>query len=806
MKNISSTVRITFSLVLMTISALLVASAFHLIPNERNIVTDERAALCEAIAINFSLHATRGDVEAMQSSLRMIAHRNADIESLAIRRVSGDLLVQVGEHSSRWIPLKEGESTETHMAVPIAAGSKPWGTVEFCFTPMVAAGWIGWFHEPMVQLIGYFSIAGSCGYYVFLRRVLRQINPSKVIPNRVRTALDTLAEGLLILDSKQRIMLANEAFSRIVGQTPDSLVGSRAGALAWRNKGDYENNPVDETPWEKTLESGDRHTGELLDLEITPENRRTFVVNSAPIFNDKLKVQGVLTSFEDVTPLEQKKRELHFTLQQLTKSSEEIRRQNEELETLATTDPLTECLNRRSFFVQFETLWQNAVRHELPMACVMVDIDFFKSINDSFGHSVGDDVLRGISATLRRVARVGDLVCRFGGEEFCVLLPHTDIDDAVQAAERLRVAIADTKFPQLSVTTSLGVSALSLGAAEPQEMLDQADKCLYIAKRNGRNQYVRWDNIPEDVEIDESQVSRTKQEDVSTVSTATVPYRAVAALTSALAYRHSMTAEHCRRVADMCVSAAEGLLPPSESYILEIAALLHDIGKIGVPDSILHKAGPLTAEEWAIMKQQDRIGVEIVRASFGCDALTDIIANYRQFHRADSSVDGIQREIPVGARLLAIADAFDSMTHDSPYRAARSRQEAFDELRKCAGSQFDPELVERLITAASMRPAVAAGDAPKVSREAALQIGLQIESLVNAISTQDLNGLGSLAARLADMAAHNGVPEVSEQAGKLSNAVSIDADLLDILESANDLIHMCRSTQHAWVTCKPSHS
>jgi len=471
------------------------------------------------------------------------------------------------------------------------------------------------------------------------------------------------------------------------------------------------------------------------------------------------------------------------------------------LETLATTDPLTECLNRRSFFIQFETQWQNAIRHELPISCIMVDIDFFKSVNDDFGHSVGDDVLRGISATLRQVARVGDLVCRFGGEEFCILLPHTDADDAALAAERLREAIAATKFPQLSVTASLGVSSMSLGASEPQEMLDQADQCLYAAKRTGRNRTVRWDDVPEDLKMVETEVARTEPVKHSTVSTATVPYRAVTALTSALAYRHSMTAEHSRRVADLCVSSAEGLLTPSESYILEIAGLLHDIGKIGVPDSILRKAGPLTAEEWTIMKQQDRIGVEIVRASFGCEALTEIIENYRYFFGSESNSgrpDG--REIPLGSRLLAIVDAFDSMTHCSSYRKARSRDEAFEELRKCAGSQFDPELVERFIAVAAMQPAATVGDTSNVTREAALQIGLQIESLVNAISTQDLIGLGTLSTRLADMAAQNGVPEVSERAGKLSEAVSIDADLLDILESANDLIHVCRSTQHAWVT------
>ena len=191
---------------------------------------------------------------------------------------------------------------------------------------------------------------------------------------------------------------------------------------------------------------------------------------------------------QDITPLEQKKKELHFALDQLHHSAEEVRKQNEELERLATTDPLTECLNRRAFFAHFETHWANAEHAGRPLSCIMVDLDYFKMVNDEHGHATGDEVLKGVAGLLRTTARLGDYVCRFGGEEFCVLLPNSPLEEALSAAERFRKAVELSKFAGLSKTASFGVSAMSLGAKEPHEMLDQADKALYFAKRNGRNQ------------------------------------------------------------------------------------------------------------------------------------------------------------------------------------------------------------------------------------------------------------------------------------------------------------------------------
>lgn len=805
MKRLSTPAKLTLCVVSLLGSELMVARIIGLVKDHRRIVLDGRSDLCESIAINFSLLAMRDDVSTMRTSLQAVAARNENIESLAVRKPSGELLVDVGNHHAGWMIPADGKSTSTHMLVPISSHAGRWGTVEVRFKADSSSAWGPILGDSFLRLLLFMGVTSLFVFYLFFVKILKQLNPSKAIPGRVRSALDTLTEGLLILDADESIVLANLSFSQLVGRSPDRIIGMKASELPWRpHAGDGVESDIDEFPWNRAFDERQSCTGNLIDFQVGPDERRTLLVNASPVFGAKGRVQGVLTSLDDVTPLEQKKRELNVAIDQLHFKSEEIRQQNEELQKLATTDPLTECLNRRSFFGQFEGHWAKSTRHNLPLSCVMVDIDFFKSINDDHGHSMGDEVLKDVAGTLREKARVGDLVCRFGGEEFCVLMPHTDTNDGVLAAERFRVAIEASKFPKFSITASFGVSSLSLGAADPHELLDQADKCLYVAKRNGRNQVVRFDDVPVDLEVDESQISRTKPaEPVDDDYQTTVPYRAVAALLSTLTYRHAMTASHSRRVADLCVTAAEGLMSPRHCYLLEVAALLHDIGKMGVPDAILLKAGPLTSEEWEIMRRHDRIGVEIVRASFDCPAVTEIVETYRAYFGGTRNRPGLPtgEEIPIGARVLAIVDAYDSMTTDRPYRVALSCEDAFAELRQCAGSQFDPVLVERFIVAAGSRRVntSSSGEVAAITRDTALDIGQQIERLVDSLETQDMDGMKSLAERLQAIARQDGLDSFAEKAGSLHEAIVSDSDLLDILSSANDLIDLCRQTHSTWL-------
>lgn len=804
MKSLTVTFRIALSLMGLTVGVFLSAHALGLVPDEEAAVMRGRSALCESLAISFSTMVQKGDTAAMERSLEAIRQRNESIVSAGIRRTNGEFLAQLGDHAKHWQDPPEGRSTETHMYVPILRGEEQWGTVEVLFKPMHKSFVLGMFGHPIVTLMLY--VAGVCivVYVLFLRRILRHLDPSRVVPGRVRTALDTLAEGLLVLDAKGRIVLANKAFGQTVNRSPDQLLGCTASKLPWIEYASEQDPAGDgaETkyPWSQVIDDGAPRTGDLVKLTGNGDKTHTFVVNSTPIKDGKGVNRGVLASFEDVSDLEENRAQLSETLDRLTESSNQIRQQNEELERLATRDPLTSCYNRRAFFEQFESHWNGARRYQYPLSCVMIDIDHFKNINDSFGHQTGDKVLQKVAQVMQTTARDGDVVCRYGGEEFVVLLPHIDVQDATCAAERLREAIEAIPFPDMTVTASLGVSALSLGAHDPQALLEQADTALYVAKRSGRNRVMSWNEVPDELEVDESPTSLAPS-DIEKNGIDSIPFQAVTALISSLAYRDLGTAEHSRRVADLCVATAEGLMSLRDCHVLENAALLHDIGKVGVPDAILLKPGALTDDEWKVMRRHERIGAEIVDASFSSAKLTAIVGNYRLFYggKPDDSNSPKGTSIPLGARVLNIADAYDSMVSDRSYRKGRSAKEAYEELRRCAGTQFDPELVEHFIQTVSARDDLRDARLRGVSKKAAGSIGRQIERLIIALDSRDTTGLQALAGRLKASAEKNGVSEVARKAGSLETAVETNQDVIEILKAANELIDLCRATQSAYL-------
>lgn len=379
----------------------------------------------------------------------------------------------------------------------------------------------------------------------------------------------------------------------------------------------------------------------------------------------------------------------------LREKNERLNEVNRQLSLLAVTDPLTGLLNRRSFFEEAAREWDRSQRYDLPLACLMLDIDHFKNINDTFGHPAGDAVIRRLATTLAHLSRATDVLCRYGGEEFCVLLTNTDADGAALLAERIRLAVCELRLPELSpdfrMSISCGLSARALEMLTEEALVEHADRALLIAKRSGRNRVVRHDEIEHSSSL--MCDSEVKPEDMGRDEETAIPYQVVNTLLTALRHRDDSTVVHSRRVAQLCRDFARCLgLCPKLRVTLEMAALLHDIGKLAIPDQILNKTGALTEEEFAIAQQHRRVTVDILNSCFSNKKLVDIV------RLSDRWWDGthgapVGEDIPLGARILAIASLFDDVSHGRAWWRPHTTAEALDVLRRAAGAQLDPQLV-----------------------------------------------------------------------------------------------------------------
>jgi diguanylate cyclase (GGDEF)-like protein/putative nucleotidyltransferase with HDIG domain/PAS domain S-box-containing protein len=795
MKRYRATLRITISLCAMLLAMLLFGEVIGLFPRQQDTAAERRVSLTETVAVDQMLLLNSGTPDAVSASLRSAVERNPDVLSAALRDGTDSLRYVVGEHPTHTEEAGHFEESGELIAVPIHAEGDPL-RLEMRYKAFQKS-WIPGGPEPIFTKYALFVLVLSgVAFQLVLQRTLKHLDPSRVVPDRVRNALDTLNEGLVLLDTRERIALANRSLATTMQTTPELLIGMSVYDLPWRASGDATGDAA--FPWRETTQNKVPQTDGRIEMATSGGRRRVFRVNSSPVLGDNGDYRGTLASFDDVTVLEEKKEEMLELLASLQQSREELSVQNVELNYLATRDPLTSCLNRRTFFELFERHWSER-SDSRPLSCVMVDIDHFKSVNDNFGHATGDDVLRGVSKMLIDTAREGDVVSRYGGEEFCILFPNTPIEEAEQVTESIRLAIAAQVFGQLQITASLGLSTHLLGAEDPQGLLDEADKCLYVAKRGGRNQTVRWDKVAETAEVDQREDSGLKPSEFGQQETA-IPFPAVSALISTLGYRDPATAAHSLRVADLAFALARKYMATSEAYIVEIAGLLHDIGKIGVPDSILLKRGELTSGEWQVMRMHDRIGAEIVKSSFQSDALVTIISQYQaKFGGSDKTLRMPSgKDIPLGARILMIADSYDAMTTVRPYRQALSKKQAIAELRANAGTQFDPDLVDDFIDILADHVESSA-NAAKVSRQAALRIGLQIESIADAVDRRDSESLIGLAANLAGVAQRCEAKQVQTLAEELCELAKEEPDYEALIRATDGLLSVCRANNHAYL-------
>ncbi len=359
----------------------------------------------------------------------------------------------------------------------------------------------------------------------------------------------------------------------------------------------------------------------------------------------------------------------------------------DDVRTEASTDALTGLLNHGAMQVRVREEIARAARDGQPLCCVLIDLDDFKRVNDELGHPAGDALLRRVADALREEVRPYDQVARYGGDEFVLVLPGTEESVARAVAERVRERVlngaprdADSSIGNCSLGVSCWEAPMSA-----DDLLAAADRALLLAKRTGKGR------VAVATPDAEEELARLQQEEASPA--------AVQALAAAIEARDNYTHDHSEQVVRLATGVALLLgLPADAVERVGHGALLHDVGKLAIPQAILRKDGALDDDEWRVMAEHPVLGEGILRRLPQLASLASIVRHEHEHWDGTGYPDGLAAaQIPIGSRIILACDAYAAMTAARPYRLALERADAVAELRARAGTQFDPAVVDALL-------------------------------------------------------------------------------------------------------------
>ncbi len=414
---------------------------------------------------------------------------------------------------------------------------------------------------------------------------------------------------------------------------------------------------------------------------------------------DPIWIDGVI---EDIT--ERKKAEQNLVL-----LNKEMVKSNKRLKQLALRDPHTGLYNHRYLQDAIEAEFYRAKRYVHPLSLMMLDVDYFKSINDVYGHLFGDLVLKQLARQLKRMVRQYDIVVRFGGEEFMIISPSIDRSGAIKLAQRLIDAINLYNFGDKNHIVKLKLSIAVASYPEDKimkgmDLVEISDQILNKVKEfGGNNVYSSLDikkKIPSLSRKPKIEISFLKDKiEKLTKRTNQSLIEAVFAFAKTIELKDQYTGEHVEKTVQYATEIARALnLPNDEIERIKQAAILHDLGKIGISEKILVKKLKLTKEEFEEIKKHPQIGVDIIRPVKFLHNIIPLILYHHERWDGRGYPNGLKgEEIPVGARVVALADVYQALTSNRPYRKAYSEKEALKIIKKGSGTQFDPRVVTKFV-------------------------------------------------------------------------------------------------------------
>ena len=565
-----------------------------------------------------------------------------------------------------------------------------------------------------------FPLLDSRGKLTGLATIARDITERKRAEEKaqstarqIKSILEAAGEGIYGVNRQGILTFVNPTASRVLGYAAEELIGRSAHAIFHHSHPDGTPYPVEGCPQVHLI----LHTGQALRCEdwYWRNDGSGFPVQlSATPIKESGEVVGAVVTFSDIT---------------------ERKRAEEMLRDQACRDPLTNLWNHRTILAILAKEVARASRTHTPVAIAMIDVDRFKTINDTYGHPAGDAVLREASRRLRATMRTYDSLGRYGGDEFMAVFPACDSATAARLAETFRTRIdhkaIETPEGIIPLTLSVGVAALGdLGEVKSETLVRIADAALYRAKTAGRNRVAlataediekgvarcrlggdlpgfdipltelsalqhQWDQISA-ASLETSAQHPATQHAAALGNLESTCLEAMEALVTALDARDHETFGHSHRVRAYTRYLAQMAGYPAELLPwLERGAFLHDIGKFAVSDAILRKPAKLTPEEWVEMRKHPEAGHGILRSFPFLRPACDIVRHHHERFDGTGYPGGLKgAQIPLGARLFALADALDAMTSDRPYRKAPGFEAARNEILQMSAKQFDPQFVE----------------------------------------------------------------------------------------------------------------